>query len=297
MDSILNDMLGRLNETGTKSLTDSVIVNPEKNKNDDTGDVEVIVRKVVKPSATDSSKRKGEVFINAENDEVEEGDEVTVDGDPVEDGIYEYDQDGESVQVAVKDGKVAAIGEEAIEDLLKTVIRGGQVVKKKIRTVKKRLTSAQRAGLVKARKKAHTGAAKMHRLKSFKKGQMKGLHNATDAEDFMDVKKVNLSKLGETLYNSVFGYLTERYSLTEKEIEDLDGELSELVCNPVIDGNSLKVTIPVWSEEKDGEEETVDLSKFDTIELVYDLIGTFDDETLIKGLTEGDLKFQTNLIV
>jgi hypothetical protein len=54
------------------------------------------------------------------------------------------------------------------EGMLKKVVRGGKVIMKKVRTVKKRLTAKQKAALKKAQKKAHTGAAKKNRMKSLK---------------------------------------------------------------------------------------------------------------------------------
>jgi hypothetical protein len=294
MKGDLMDMLNKLNDIGDKRMNDShirVTKNSSLNDNDgDSKDVEVVVRKVVKQSNNDSNTTN-EIFINAENDVVEEGNAVTINGKAVEDGVYEYEIEGKVTNVFVKDGKIAAIGDEAIEDLTKLVIRGGQLVKKAIKTVKKRLTGAQRAGLIKARKKAHTGAANKNRLKSFKKGQMKGLHASED--NSFNVIKVDLEKLGESLYNSVFEYLSGRYEFTEQELDNLDSALAEQVCVPVIDGNSLKVVIPVWTEDK----ENVDFGTFDTIELVYDLAGEWENDSLLKGLTEGDLNLNSNLIV
>lgn len=60
----------------------------------------------------------------------------------------------------------------------KRVVRDGKVVKINKRVSGKiRLSAAQKAGLRKARRKANTAVAKLHRRKSFKKGQQRGLHN------------------------------------------------------------------------------------------------------------------------
>lgn len=60
------------------------------------------------------------------------------------------------------------------------VVRDGEVVKKTVKTKKKRLTAAQKQALAKARKKAHTGQAEKHRAKSLKKGRKSGLYEGDD---------------------------------------------------------------------------------------------------------------------
>lgn len=61
--------------------------------------------------------------------------------------------------------------EDRIEDLneaTKTVVHGGKLQKIKVRTKKKKMTSAQKKALAKARKKAHTASANKARNKSMK---------------------------------------------------------------------------------------------------------------------------------
>jgi hypothetical protein len=77
----------------------------------------------------------------------------------------------------------------------------------------------------------------------------------------------------------------------------MDQEMSDKVCIPAMDGQKLMFNIPVWCEEESDGEKVTDLAEYDMIELVYELKGEFDEASLLKGLTEGDLKFQTNLIV
>lgn len=69
------------------------------------------------------------------------------------------------------------ISEEDLDEAVKKVVRDGKVVTKKTTTKKKRLTSAQKAALAKARKKAHTGAAEKARAKSNKKRASMGLND------------------------------------------------------------------------------------------------------------------------
>lgn len=64
--------------------------------------------------------------------------------------------------------------EELVEKVVK-VVRDGEVVTKKVPTKKKRLSSAQKAALAKARKKAHSSSANKQRAKSIKKRSKMGL--------------------------------------------------------------------------------------------------------------------------
>ncbi|WJZ23492.1 hypothetical protein LIS04_64 [Listeria phage LIS04] len=57
-------------------------------------------------------------------------------------------------------------GEEQLEERMKKVVRGGQVVKIKVPIRKKRLSAKRRMALVKARRKAHTSKANRNRRKS-----------------------------------------------------------------------------------------------------------------------------------
>lgn len=69
-----------------------------------------------------------------------------------------------------------AVRESLIAESTIRVIRGGEVVRKKKRIRKpKRLSAAQRAALKKARRKAHTGPAKLARRKSLKIRKRRGL--------------------------------------------------------------------------------------------------------------------------
>lgn len=68
-------------------------------------------------------------------------------------------------------------GSDELTEATVKVVRNGEVKKIKKKTgIKKRITPAQKAALVKARKKAHTAAAEKSRQKSLKKGKMAGLH-------------------------------------------------------------------------------------------------------------------------
>ena len=69
-----------------------------------------------------------------------------------------------------------AVRESLVAESTIRVIRGGEVVRKKKRIRKpKRLSAAQRAALKKARRKAHTGPAKLARRKSLKIRKRRGL--------------------------------------------------------------------------------------------------------------------------
>lgn len=69
-----------------------------------------------------------------------------------------------------------AVGESLIaEAAARRVVRNGQIRWIKKRTTKIRLSAAQRAALKKARRKAHTGAARIARKKAMKVRQQKGL--------------------------------------------------------------------------------------------------------------------------
>lgn len=64
---------------------------------------------------------------------------------------------------------------EIFVESMKKVIRGGQVVKVKVKHRKVKLTSAQKSALRKARKKSHTSSAQRSRTKSIKIRTRKGL--------------------------------------------------------------------------------------------------------------------------
>lgn len=70
---------------------------------------------------------------------------------------------------------------ELIERVVK-VVRDGEVVKKKVKTKKTRLTAAQKQALAKARKKAHTATAEKARKKSNKVRSKKGLNDSDYVE-------------------------------------------------------------------------------------------------------------------
>lgn len=288
--NVVNRLLEGLNSS---SLNDSAAIKQD-GSNSGGDEVQVIIRKVVsdkerKPNKEDVSD---EILIETgESEYPEVGNAVTLKGEAVEDGVYEFEGPEGEMSCYVEGGVIAAIGDEAISDLTKTVIQGGRKVKKTVRTVKKRLSAAQKQALVKARKKAFTGSAKKARLKSFKKGLAMGLHNNADGS--VDISSVDLNALGDSLYAAVFAALSDRYELDAQTIDKLEEMLSEDICKPVVDGNVLKFTVPVWTEMNDE----VDLENFDLAELSYDLKGTFDSDLLLNVLTDGDIQMQTSLIV
>ena len=93
-------------------------------------------------------------------------------------GILEaLDESGESdIDVCPHCGE-----EDLIEKVVK-VVRNGDVVKKKVKTKKTRLTAAQKQALAKARKKAHSASAEQSRAKSNKVRRKKGLNDADYVE-------------------------------------------------------------------------------------------------------------------
>jgi hypothetical protein len=230
-----------------------------------------------------------------EGAEVKVGNKVTLKGEAVEDGTYAYEnEEGEEVNFMVKDGVIAAIGDEAIEDLTKVSIVGGKKVKKKVRTVKKRMSAKQKQALAKARKKANTGSAKRARVKSFKKGKAMGIHNSEEMDSVkLDISTVDLNGLGDSLYEAVFAAICDKYELSEEMIDNLDGMLADDICKPVVDGKNLTFMVPVWTEN-DGE---VVLDSYDLAELHYEIDGKFDSDSLLEALTDGDIRMQTSLIV
>lgn len=68
-----------------------------------------------------------------------------------------------------------AVKKSLIMDSTQRVVRDGKVVLKKIPLRKKRLSAAQRAALKKARKKAHSAAARRSRAKSMRTRKSRGL--------------------------------------------------------------------------------------------------------------------------
>jgi|SaaInl8_200m_RNA_FD_contig_31_461673_length_1535_multi_7_in_0_out_0_2 hypothetical protein len=77
---------------------------------------------------------------------------------------------------ALRDAFIKGEGDTLlVEEAVEKVVRDGKKVVKKIRLKKKKLSSAQRAGLKKARRKAHSGAAKRNRTKSLKKRKSLGI--------------------------------------------------------------------------------------------------------------------------
>lgn len=87
------------------------------------------------------------------------------DGEPVDEP---EDADDESLEEDEEDLEEDDDQDEKIEEKTVKVVRDKAVVKKNIPTRKKRLSSAQKMALVKARKKAHTSKANKKRNKSVK---------------------------------------------------------------------------------------------------------------------------------
>lgn len=283
--NIINDMLVAMN---SGSLNDSA---PIKGSDD----ASVHIKPVV-----DDKQRKDELdeilIETGESDIPEIGNNVTIKGKGVEDGVYSYENDeGEEVNFVVESGKIKAIGDEAIEDLTKLSIVGGKKVKKNIPTVKRRMSAKQKQALAKARKKAASPAAVRARVKSFKKGAAMGLHSSEDVNNIkLDISTVDLNGLGDSLYEEVFEALCDRYELTGEAIDSLDESLvQDDICNPVVDGEELKFLVPVWTEVNDE----VELENYDIAELSYDLKGKFDSASLLEVLTDGEIKMQSSLIV
>lgn len=271
----MNELLNKLNSA---NLSDSAVLQEDNEK------VEVIIRPVV---SKQTQHRTDEIEIKVMGDAPEIGDAVMCGGTPAENGRYSFVNDeNEEVPFLVANGRIAKID---LEDMTKSVIVGGKLVKKTMRTVKKRLSAAQRIGLAKARKKSHTGAALKKRAKSFAKGKAMGLHNAAG----LDISTVDLVALGDNLLIAIFKTLGDNYELDEKTIESLEDAFGDQVCQPVVDGNKMSFLVPVWQEVNDE----VDLSKFELVELVYELDGKFDSDLLLKQLTDGDLMLQSSLIV
>lgn len=67
-------------------------------------------------------------------------------------------------------------GSEDLDEKTVKVVREGKVVKKTVKSKKRRLTPAQKAALAKARKKAHTADANKKRAKSNKVRSKKGMN-------------------------------------------------------------------------------------------------------------------------
>jgi hypothetical protein len=264
------------------------------------GQGEVIVRKVVSDSGGDVIVRKvagssgpagrppvgdGSVDIGIGADGMPfEGASVTTGGMPVADGVYVCDCGGGEVHCTVSGGRVVAVADKA-----KTVIRGGKKEKIDIPTVKARLTPAQKKALAKAQKASQKGAAQAKRKKSFAKGKLMGLHEG----DGVDVSTVDLTELGDNLLASVFTALADRFELPEGWVDQVEGMLGDDVCRPVVDGNKLSFTVPVWVE-LNGE---VDLAQFDYAEFTYELGGTFDGGALLEALTGGNRPVQDSVVV
>jgi hypothetical protein len=62
--------------------------------------------------------------------------------------------------------KKVNVDESEVNELFKKVVQGGRVVMKRIRTIKHRMSPKQKMALLKAQRRSHTGAAKLHRAKS-----------------------------------------------------------------------------------------------------------------------------------
>lgn len=105
-------------------------------------------------------------------EEVDDDDDDDDDDESVQEEEVDYD--------AVVEKVLAAKDVEGIRDIVgeitKKVVRGGKVVKVKVRRGrKKKLSSKQKAALKKARRKASTPAAKKKRAKSAKVRKARGL--------------------------------------------------------------------------------------------------------------------------
>jgi hypothetical protein len=74
---------------------------------------------------------------------------------------------GDLLESVLMDG-VFLDGEESLDEKIVTQVHGGQKIRKVVRSVKKRQTPAQKAALVKARRKAHTSSAARARKISMK---------------------------------------------------------------------------------------------------------------------------------
>jgi hypothetical protein len=68
-----------------------------------------------------------------------------------------------------------AVSDQPIMESMIKVVRGGKIVLKKKRLRRVKLSAAQRAGLKAARRKAFTGAAKLHRAKSMRLRRKRGI--------------------------------------------------------------------------------------------------------------------------
>lgn len=241
------------------------------------GKEQVITRQVVKHESQNDA-----VIIDAVGDYPAKGDIVLLGDSEAPDGNYAFDTNEGEVMFSVVKGKIEEIG-----DKVKSVIRGGVLKKVNVPTVKKRLSSAQKQGLMKARKKAHTPAAQKMRLKSIMKGKLKGLYNSTD----VDMSKVDMNALGDMVYEHIFAKLGDNYELSEEMIDMLDEMLAEVIENPIVDGNKITFVVPCWKLNDE-----VDLENYELKEVSYEVEGAFDSvESIFASISEGELALGSEL--
>lgn len=153
-------------------------------------------------------------------------------GDVVPDGTEKADdndlQPGDAVNGQVitysSEGYNFNEGDESFdlhEFRMVRAIRGGKMVKVKVRTRKKRLNAKQKRALAKARKKANTSAAKRHRAKSMKI-RRRAIGEGTDMKDVVDAVLQDLTnEFGLEIISK--GSVTEEdgvYSVTVRVKDD-----------------------------------------------------------------------------
>ena len=112
--------------------------------------------------------------LNEECEEVKAAPEATAEPEatPATEATAEPEAtavDMEEIIVEVEGVGEVELAEEEMNEAVKKVVRGGEVVTKKVSTHKKRLTAEQKKALAQARKKAHTASANKERAKSMKK--------------------------------------------------------------------------------------------------------------------------------
>lgn len=160
----------------------------------------------------DPKDQEGQLNEGQQEEQLEEENEVTA--------IF-CSECGELVSGSMNESQVdecPCCGSENLEERVVKVVRDGEVVRKNVPSKKRRMSSAQKAALAKARKKAHTSSANKKRNKSTAKGRKAGLHEEDylvcpecgyegEADDFSEDNKGNIicPECGATVCNEENG--------------------------------------------------------------------------------------------
>ncbi|MFW6029678.1 MAG: hypothetical protein ACOCRO_05425 [Halanaerobiales bacterium] len=196
----------------------------------------------------DSNEVEEKEEVNeAEKEDKKEEDEEEKEEDKKEKEEKDEDEEedkkkNESVQAIIDELK--AKHSEEVDEKVKTVVKNGQKVKKKVPTKKKKMSSKQKQALKKAQKKSHTSKANKNRAKSNRKRKSMGLNNSNTvkltSEEFvilentlkeLDVPVSVMESFKKKSLYDVVEYLEENHAYLFNNTPELSESQIELLKN------------------------------------------------------------------